>query len=48
VKLKMINITGETGFRSVNLNAKDFDNGLYFIKLQTPTVIENQKLMIIK
>ncbi|MEI6089226.1 MAG: choice-of-anchor D domain-containing protein [bacterium] len=48
MKIKEYNIIGETGQKTINLNAKDFSNGLYFIQLQTPTVLENQKLMIIK
>ncbi|MEI6090291.1 MAG: T9SS type A sorting domain-containing protein [bacterium] len=48
MKIKEYNINGETGQKTINLNAKDFSNGLYFIQLQTPTVLENQKLMIIK
>jgi len=48
IKIKEINITGETGLRLINLNAKEFSNGLYFIQLQTPTVLENKKLIIVK
>lgn len=48
VKLKEFNLNDGTGLKTINLNAKEFDNGLYFIELQTPTVVENKKLMIIK
>jgi len=48
IKIKEYNMIGETGPQTINLNAKEFANGLYFIQLQTPTVLENQKLMIIK
>ena len=48
MKIKEYSIIGEIGQKTINLNAKDFSNGLYFIQLQTPTVLENQKLMIIK
>jgi uncharacterized protein (TIGR02145 family) len=48
VKMKEFNLAGETGFRKINLDARDFANGLYFIQLQTPTVITNQKFMILK
>ncbi|MEI6090253.1 MAG: T9SS type A sorting domain-containing protein [bacterium] len=48
MKIKEINITGETGLRLINLNAREFANGLYFFQLQTPTVVENKKLMIVK
>lgn len=47
-KLQEITLQGETGLRTINLDTRNFDNGLYFIKLQTPTVITNQKLMIIR
>ncbi|MEI6091168.1 MAG: choice-of-anchor D domain-containing protein [bacterium] len=48
IKLKDFNMAGKTGLQTINLDIREFDNGLYFIKLQTPTVVENQKLMIIK
>ncbi|MEI6090854.1 MAG: FISUMP domain-containing protein [bacterium] len=48
IKLKEINITGETGLKSITIDAREFDNGMYFIQLQTPTVVVNKKLMIIK
>ena len=48
IKIKEYNISDVTGLQSIHLDGKDFYNGLYFIQLQTPTVIENQKLMIIK
>jgi hypothetical protein len=48
MKIKEYSIIGETGQKTINLNARDFSNGLYFIQLQTPTVLENKKLMIIK
>jgi len=41
-------ISGKTGLRTIKLNAKEFSNGLYYIQLQTPTVVESKKLMIIK
>ncbi|MEI6089129.1 MAG: choice-of-anchor D domain-containing protein [bacterium] len=48
IKLKEYNLTGATGLQTINIDARGFDNGLYFIQLQTPTVVTNQKLMIIK
>jgi len=48
LKVKEFNITGETGMQTIKLDGRDYSNGLYFIQLQTPTVIEYQKLMIIK
>lgn len=47
-KMKEYNFNEETGLKTINLDVRDFSNGLYFIQLQTPTVLENQKLMIIK
>jgi hypothetical protein len=47
-KIKEFNIRGVTGQQTIKLNGREFANGLYFIQLQTPTVLENQKLMIIK
>ncbi|MEI6091364.1 MAG: FISUMP domain-containing protein [bacterium] len=48
VKMKEFNLVGETGLKTINLDAREFANGLYFIQLQTPTIITNQKLMILK
>ena len=47
-KVKEIDMTGENGLTSVNLDVREFGNGIYFIQLQTPTVLINQKLMIIR
>jgi hypothetical protein len=48
LKLREFKFDDGTGLKSIEINAREFDNGLYFIKLQTPTVIENKKLMIVK
>jgi hypothetical protein len=48
LKVKEFNIKGETGIHTIKLDGRDYSNGLYFIQLQTPTVVANQKLMIIK
>jgi hypothetical protein len=48
LKVKVLNISGETGMQTIQLDGRDYSNGLYFIQLQTPTVVANQKLMIIK
>ncbi|MEI6091365.1 MAG: choice-of-anchor D domain-containing protein [bacterium] len=48
VKMNEFNLVGEIGLKTINLDAREFANGLYFIQLQTPTVITNQKLMILK
>ncbi|MEI6091825.1 MAG: T9SS type A sorting domain-containing protein [bacterium] len=47
-KIKEINLICDIGLQSVKLNAREFANGLYFIQLQTPTVLENKKLVIIR
>jgi uncharacterized protein (TIGR02145 family) len=47
-KLNEFYISGKIGLQTIKLNARVFPNGLYFIELQTPTVVENRKLMIIK
>jgi hypothetical protein len=47
-KLNEFDISGETGMQKINLNAKEFSSGQYFIQLQTPTVLEYKKLMIIR
>jgi hypothetical protein len=46
--MRDFNLAGETGLKTINLDVREFANGLYFIQLQTPTVITNQKLMIVK
>ncbi|MEI6090809.1 MAG: choice-of-anchor D domain-containing protein [bacterium] len=48
VKMKEFNLSGKTGFHNIKLNISEFSNGLYFVQLQTPTIVKNQKLMIIK
>ncbi len=48
VKLREYSFTDKTGLQTININARDFDNGLYFIQLLTPTVVSHQKLMIVK
>jgi uncharacterized protein (TIGR02145 family) len=48
LKVKELNISGETGMQTIKLDGRDYSNGLYFIQLQTPTVVANQKMMIIK
>ncbi len=47
-KLREFSLNEGTGLKTINLNLKDFDNGLYFIELQTPTVVNHQKLMIVR
>ncbi len=48
VKLQEFTMAPETGLQRVSLDIRNFANGVYFIKLQTPTVLTNQKLLIIK
>jgi hypothetical protein len=36
------------GHQTVKIDTRVFGNGLYFIQLQTPTVLENKKLIIIR
>ena len=38
----------EFGKQTIEFSANEFDSGLYYLKLQTATVIELQKLMLIK
>lgn len=47
-KLNEFDISGKTGMQTINLKAKEFSCGQYFIQLQTPTVLENKKLVIIR
>lgn len=47
-KMKEYNMTGKKGLQTINLDISDFSNGLYFVQLLTPTIVKNQKLMIIK
>ncbi len=48
LRVKEFNLTGEIGLKTVNIDIREFGNGMYFIQLQTPTVLTNQKLMIIR
>ncbi len=41
-------IEGVTGNLKVDIETNAFSNGLYFIKLQTPTVIQTRQLVIVK
>jgi hypothetical protein len=47
-KMKEYNMTGKKGLQTINLDISEFSNGLYFVQLLTPTIVKNQKLMIIK
>jgi len=47
-KLNEFDMSGKTGIQTINLNAKEFSCGQYFVQLQTPTVVENKKLVIIR
>jgi len=48
LKVQEFDMTGELGLKTVNVDIREFGNGMYFIQLQTPTVLTNQKLMIIR
>ncbi len=48
VKLREFSLNDGTGLKTMYLNINDFANGLYFIQLLTPTVVNYQKLMIVK
>ncbi len=37
-----------SGFHSVNWDASAFPSGMYFVKIQTPTVIETKKALLLK
>jgi hypothetical protein len=47
-KVEEFNLTGKTGLQIINIDLRTFSTGLFFIQLQTPTVLTNQKLMIIR
>jgi len=38
----------EVGKIEITLNTENYSNGLYFIELQTPTIVKREKLMIMK
>jgi len=48
IKVQEFIYSGETGLKTINLDLSEFGNGLYFVQLQTPTVLTKQKLMIIR
>jgi hypothetical protein len=37
-----------SGFHSVNWNASDYPSGMYFVKIQTPSVINTKKALLLK
>tara|TARA_S200000501_G_C20852150_1_gene756126 strand:- start:725 stop:1588 length:864 start_codon:yes stop_codon:yes gene_type:complete len=37
-----------SGFHSVNWNASDFPSGMYFVKIQTPSVMKTRKALLLK
>lgn len=41
-------LSNQTGNINLKLNTAKYSNGLYFIQLQTPTIIKREKLMIMK
>jgi hypothetical protein len=47
-KVIEFDMTGGIGLKSVNVDVREFGNGMYFVQLQTPTVLLNRKLMIIR
>ncbi len=48
IKLREFILNKGVGLKTLNLNLNDYDSGLYFIQLRTPTVLNYQKLMIVK
>ena len=37
-----------SGFHSVNWNASDYPSGMYFVKIQTPSIINTKKALLLK
>jgi uncharacterized protein YegL len=43
-----IDVTGKTGIINLQFQTNQFESGMYFIQLTTPTIFEIQKLIIVK
>ena len=42
------NITGTTGKIDMNIDTKEYGNGLYFVSLQTPTIRKVKQMVVFK
>ena len=48
ISILVNNVYTAAGFHNINWNASKFPSGMYFIKIETPSIIDTKKALLLK